>query len=293
MALPESIDYTAPAELPANRAGWELDPARAAVLVHDLQCYFVRSFVPGSQAITQALAGTAAVLAAARAAGVPVVYTAQQGDQAPERRGLQGDLWGPGMSARPEDTAIAADVAPLPGEAVLAKHRYSAFVSSDLAERLADQGRDQLVITGVYAHIGVTATAYDAFQRQIQPFVVADAVADFGAAEHARALAQVAGCCGMVATAAEVVAALAPPADDQGGWDAELRRGLDGLLTPDVVDAVIAAPEADLFELGLDSLRAFELLDRLAEAGVDIDFGDFTRQPTVAYLREQGALVAR
>ncbi len=39
-------------------------------------------------------------------------------------------------------------------------------------------------------------------------------------------------------------------------------------------------------------MRAFELLDRLLDAGADIDFGEFTRRPTVSYLREQGALLA-
>jgi hypothetical protein len=51
-------------------------------------------------------------------------------------------------------------------------------VRTDLSTRMG--GRDQLIIVGVYAHIGVLATALDPFMRDIQPFVVADAVADFG-----------------------------------------------------------------------------------------------------------------
>lgn len=40
-------------------------------------------------------------------------------------------------------------------------------------------------------------------------------------------------------------------------------------------------------------MRAFEMLDRLLDSGVDIDFGDFTRTPTVSFLRDQGALLAQ
>lgn len=297
MALPTLIDYAAPVPplrpLPQSRATWTLERDRAAVLVHDLQRYFLRPYAAGCPALEATLQQTAAVLAAARAAGVPVFYTAQHGDQEPVARGLQRDLWGPGMADDPEHTAIAAEVAPVPGEVVLTKHRYSAFARTDLAERLAAAGRDQLVITGVYAHIGVTATALDAFQREVHPFVVADAVADFGAEQHARALEQVAGCCGVVAMTADVVAALSvQPAGEQSGWDALLRGTLARLLPADVVEAAFADPEADLFELGFDSLRAFELLDVLADEGADIDFGDFTRRPTVAFLREQAALVS-
>jgi len=297
MALPNLIEYAAPVppqrELPQSKAPWVLEPTRAAVLVHDLQRYFLRPFAPGCPALASALAQTARILAAARAAGVPVFYTAQNGEKGD--RGLQGDLWGPGMSPEPEHTEIVAEVAPVEGETVLVKHRYSAFAKSDLADLLAAQGRDQLVVTGVYAHIGITATAFDAFCRDVQPFVVADAVADFGPEQHARALDEIAGCCGVVALAEDVVAVCASettPAGEPESWAEVVRSSLSGLLPAEVVTRAFADPAADLFELGLNSLQAFDMLDDLTEAGVDIDFGDFTRQATVAFLLDQAAVLA-
>lgn len=288
MTLPAGIDYLPPlTDLPASRASWRLERDRAAVLVHDLQRYFVRPYAAGCAALDGAVSATARILAAARAAGVPVFYTAQNGDQEPGERGLQADLWGPGMAADPDHTAILDEVAPAAGDTVLVKHRYNAFARSDLAEHLAMAGRSQLVITGVYAHIGVTATALDAFQREIHPFVVADAVADLGPEEHRRALAQVASCSGVVTLTDDVVVAFAAPELDEHPWDARFRRALTGLLPADVIDALFDRPDADWFELGLDSLRAFELLDLLAEDGLDVDFGEFTRTPTLAWLREQ------
>jgi bifunctional isochorismate lyase/aryl carrier protein len=177
---------------------------------------------------------------------------------------------------------------------VLVKHRYNAFARSDLAERMAAAGRTQLVVAGVYAHIGVVATAMEAFQREIHPFVVADAVADFGPEEHRRALEQVASCAGVVTLADDVVAAFtrgAAPAipDVRRGddWDQRFRAALDGVLPGEVVEAFFARPDADWFELGLDSLRAFDFLDGLVDDGLDIDFGEFTREPTLNWLRGQ------
>ncbi len=211
MSLPPMIDYALSADDlqgTASRAGWTLDPARAAVLVHDLQRYFVRPYAANCPALRDTLHGTARILAAARATGVPVFYTAQTGHASEIVRGLQGDLWGAGMRPVPEHTDIVTEVAPVAGETVLVKHRYSAFAHSDLAVRLAALGRDHLVVTGVYAHIGITATAFDAFMQEVHPFVVADAVADFSADEHLRGLAQVASCAGVVTRVDDVVDAL-------------------------------------------------------------------------------------
>lgn len=284
MTLPTGLDYTPPiGDLPASRASWALEADRAAVLVHDLQRYFARPYVEGSVALGGALASTARILAAARGAGVPVFYTAQRGDQDQPARGLQRDLWGPGMRAIPEHTDILEAVAPADGDTVLVKHRYSAFARSDFAERLSAAGRDQLVITGVYAHIGITATALEAFQREVEPFVVADAVADFSAEAHLRALEQIASCSGVVTVTEAVVSTFSPPSE----WDSRFRAALVGVVPEDVVELLFADPDTDWFAQGLDSLRAFEFLDRLVDDGLDFDFGDFTRTPTLNWLREQ------
>ncbi|WP_157537243.1 isochorismatase family protein [Nocardioides sp. Root190] len=303
MSLPPSIDYATPdlADFPASRAGWELSPDRAAVLVHDLQLYFTRPYAPDCAAFLQTVRRTAQILRAARGAGIPVYYTAQRGNQDQQARGLQRDLWGPGMQAVPEHTDIIEAVAPAPGERVLVKHRYSAFAGNELAAELAAQGRDQLVITGVYAHIGIAATAMEAFQREVHPFVVGDAVADFGPEEHALALRQIASCCGVVVGADAVVSVFeAATVGSRRGPDTGVGTGIDDLVRAELVlhlgeemaALTFTDAETDLFTLGLDSLRAFEVLDVLADAGVDVDFGAFTRRPTIGFLREQALAVA-
>ncbi|KII00532.1 isochorismatase [Streptomonospora alba] len=217
MPLPhiEPYELPAPAQLPPNRADWRPDPARAVLLIHDMQHYFLRPYRTGAQPLDGALANIAALGERARAAGVPVVYTAKPGDMPPEHRGLEGDFWGAGMRAVPEQSDIAAALRPQEGDVLVTKRRYSAFVGTDLAERLERMGRDQLLVTGVYAHIGCLLTAADAFMRDIQPFLIADATADFSAEDHRHALRYVAQRCGMALSTREAAAALSPaPAFD-------------------------------------------------------------------------------
>jgi len=109
-------------------------------------------------------------------------------------------LPGPGSAGRPARRGDRDAVAPEPGDTLLTKWQYSAFVRTDLLERLREQGRDQLVVTGVYAHIVVLMTACDAWVQDVQAFVVADAVADFSEREHRMALERAAGRCTVVTT---------------------------------------------------------------------------------------------
>ncbi|MGI5452419.1 isochorismatase family protein [Streptomyces sp. CA-249302] len=202
MALPAIAPYPlpAPTELPANRVSWTVDPARAVVLVHDLQQHFLSVFPAGAQPLTGMLDNTARLLREYRRLGVPVVYSAQRGGQTSEERGLQLDFWGPGVADDAEALAVPKAVAPQPGDTLLTKWKYSAFVRTELDELLRESGRDQLVIVGVYAHIGVLMTAADAWMRDIRAFVVADAVADFSRADHDLALRWAAGRCAVVTT---------------------------------------------------------------------------------------------
>jgi isochorismate hydrolase len=129
---------------------------------------------------------------------VKVAYTAQPGGMTDEERGLLTDFWGPGMRPDAADRDVVPELAPAPGDWILTKWRYSAFFRTDLLARMRASGRDQLVLCGVYAHIGVLATALEAYTHDIRPFLVADALGDFSEAYHRLALDYVAQRCGMV-----------------------------------------------------------------------------------------------
>jgi bifunctional isochorismate lyase/aryl carrier protein len=208
--LPTVAPYDLPRadELPKPRAPWTLERGRAALLIHDMQNYFLRIFAPDAAPLAPVVANIARLAEAARAVGVPVFYTAQEGEQDRRDRGLQADLWGPGMSWAPEHQPILAALAPKKGDLILVKHRYSAFQRSNLETLMRARGRDQLVIAGVYAHIGCTLTAADAFMRDIEPFMAADALADFSRAKHDLALSYVAEVCGVPLTTAQILEVL-------------------------------------------------------------------------------------
>ncbi|MFD3557861.1 isochorismatase family protein [Streptomyces goshikiensis] len=190
------------AELPTSTAQWTPDPSRAALLVHDMQRYFLAPFPP---AVRDPLVRHCAHLRERCAElGAPVFYTAQPGGMTDKDRGLLKDFWGPGMRVDPVDRQIVTELAPRPADQVLTKWRYSAFFRSDLLAQLHAQGRDQLIVCGVYAHVGVLATALEAFTNDIQVFLVADAVADFSADYHRLALDYAAARCSVVTTTEEV-----------------------------------------------------------------------------------------
>ena len=197
--LPTIADYPLPtrAELPANRVDWTIDATRAVLLVHDMQAYFLDAFGPSS-ALTKTVADNIAQLRdAARAHDVPVYFTAQPPTQRPEDRGLLWDFWGPGIQGDGRHRIVEA-LQPVPDEQLITKWRYDGFLRTDLEERIRRDGRDQLIITGVYAHIGCLATATSAFMRDIQPFLIADGLADFSAGYHASAVKYAAERCAVV-----------------------------------------------------------------------------------------------
>lgn len=192
-------------EIPPTRAPWRIEKPRTALLIHDMQNYFLRIYQHDAEPIRSVIANIAALAAAARAAGVPVFYTAQDGDQDRRDRGLQADLWGPGMSDVPEHQPIIDALKPEPSDFVLVKHRYSAFQRSNLETLMRVRGRDQLIVCGVYAHIGCTLTVADAFMRDIEAFLAADALADFSREKHDLALKYVADVCGVPLATARIL----------------------------------------------------------------------------------------
>lgn len=187
-----------PEELPVNAARWMPDPRRAVLLLHDMQRYFLRP-LPADAARADLVHNAARLRAHCAELGVPVAYTAQPGSMTEEQRGLLKDFWGPGMRAEQADRQVVDEVAPAEGDWLLTKWRYSAFHHSGLLGRMREEGRDQLIICGVYAHVGVLMTAVEAFTHDIRTFLAADAVADFTREHHLLALNYAAGRCAVVA----------------------------------------------------------------------------------------------
>ncbi len=205
VGIPPIAPYPLPmaAELPGNVARWAVDPARAVLLIHDMQRYFLQPFPDGIR--EQLVANTAWLRDRCDELGMPIAYTAQPGGMTEEQRGLLKDFWGPGMRVDPVDREVVEPLTPRPSDWVFTKWRYSAFFRSDLLERMRELGRDQLVICGVYAHVGVLMSAVEAFTNDIQAFVVADAIADFTEDYHRLAVEYAAERCAVVLTAKEVL----------------------------------------------------------------------------------------
>jgi trans-2,3-dihydro-3-hydroxyanthranilic acid synthase len=203
--LPTITRYAMPTagDLPSNTADWSIDPDRAVVLIHDMQRYFLNP-IP-SELRDDLVANTALVRDRCAARGVPVAYTAQPGGMTERQRGLLKDFWGPGMRADPEDRLVAPPLTPEADDWVFTKWRYSAFHRSDLLPRMRRHGRDQLVVCGVYAHVGVLMSAVEAYTNDIETFLVGDAVADFTPEYHRMALTYAAERCAVVLSAKEVL----------------------------------------------------------------------------------------
>ncbi|MGY3678361.1 isochorismatase family protein [Streptomyces sp. TE33382] len=204
--LPTIAPYPLPARgtLPVNTADWIPCPERAVLLVHDMQRYFLAAFPEPLR--SDVVHNAAQLRKSAAGLGVPVAWTAQPGGMSTQQRGLLRDFWGPGMQTRPEDREALPELAPEAGDWEFTKLRYSAFFRSGLLEQMRAAGRDQLVLCGVYAHIGVLATALEAYQHDIQPFLAADALGDFSEDEHRLALDYAARRCAVVLPSAEVFA---------------------------------------------------------------------------------------
>ena len=195
-------------ELPDNTAPWRLDRRRAALLVHDMQKYFLRRFPAGEAPLVDLVRNATRLRDRCARLGIPVCYTMQPGSMTVQERGLLKDFWGPGMTVEPADRDVVEPLRPRPTDWLLPKWRYSAFHRTALLSRMRASGRDQLVVCGVYAHVGILMSVTDAFSYDIQPFLAGDAVADFSEGDHRFALGYAARRCAVVHTTDQLLHAL-------------------------------------------------------------------------------------
>ncbi len=192
-----------------------------ALLIIDMQNSFLSA--RGSMAaiglppaeLQPALAGCVKLADAARAAGVPVIYTRYVYLPDYSDAGLLPTELVPAMrevnalAAGSWDAEIVPELTPQPGDLVIDKSRPSAFYGTRLEPVLTSRGIRSLVIAGVTTNICVETTARDAGQRDYRVHVVRDATAEFDPARHEHALTTIGFTFGWVDTLDEVLASWA------------------------------------------------------------------------------------
>lgn len=301
MALPKILPYPMPgeADLPKNKVAWMADHSRAVLLIHDMQQYFIDAFTPDQSPVVELIAHIQNLRSCCAELGIPVIYSAQPGGQAPEQRGLLQDFWGSGINDGPYQKRFVDAVAPTERDLLLTKWRYSAFQKTNLHEMMREQGRDQLMICGIYAHIGCLLTATEAFMKDIQPFFIADALADFSEEKHRLALTYAAERCAVTLTTERLVASLSQGqhtvSEHSVALSGEGESSADALplltlqtLRENVADLLqeqssnIGEDDHLIEYWGLDSIRIMSLAERLRRGGIDISFVELAERPTLA-----------
>ena len=289
MTIPTIGSYSMPlrADLPDNKVNWQADPSRMVLLIHDMQQYFIDAY-QGLSPVSELIEHIDKLREAAHKHSIPVIYTAQPGGQTREERGLLLDFWGDGIGHDPEKQRIIPSLAPAEEDLLLTKWRYSAFQKTDLLSIIRSTGRDQMMVCGVYAHIGCMLTAAEAFMQEIQPFFVADALADFSKDYHLQALKYASERCAYTLTTEEIVAQLNSTSTVTTEID---DKNLDPIVTPESLRTVVAnllfipeveiSVEEDVTMLGLDSIRIMTLVEKWRGQGMDIELIDLLEKPTL------------
>ena len=172
-----------------NEHEMRLDAGRSALLVVDMQKFFLDpdspTFTCGGLAI---LSTVRSMIEAFRRNGRPVIYTKHVHHPDNIDSGLMRWWWkGMCLEGSPESDIHPA-IAPLPGEKVVAKHRYSAFYGTDLEIVLRCLKVEDVVVSGIMTNLCCESTARDAYFRDFRVFVAADGTGSINEEMHVASL---------------------------------------------------------------------------------------------------------
>jgi biuret amidohydrolase len=194
----------------AEPYAFELTPSACALLIIDMQRDFLEPGGFGAMLgndvsqLRRTIAPNQTLLAAWRAAGLPVLHT-REGHQPdlsdlPPAKKVRGRgptcIGDPGPMGRilvrgEPGHAIIPQLAPLPGEVVIDKPGKGAFWSTDLHAILEGKGIRQLVMTGVTTEVCVHTTVREANDRGYECLVPSDCTGSYFPEFHAAGLAMI------------------------------------------------------------------------------------------------------
>lgn len=187
-----------------------LEPERSALLVVDLQRFFLDPSSPAFQAPARAILGGARRLVDAfRSARRPVIFLSHAHEDPERDGGLMARWWRQVCRAGEPGARVHAALGAREGE-VLTKCRYSGFSTPELEARLREGGISQLVVCGAMTNLCVESTVRAAFDLGFKTFVCADATAAHTEALHTASLASLSQGFSKILLVGDVEAAFAP-----------------------------------------------------------------------------------
>jgi ureidoacrylate peracid hydrolase len=190
-------------EVPARPEAIKLPLEATALLVVDMQNGYLSKggyldlIGTDVSPAPKAIKGTLAVIEAARAAGLRIIYL--QNGFSLDQREVGGeaapvfhksaalrymrrnpDYRGKLITRGSWDFDFVEGIEPRPGETVIVKARYSGFAGTNLDETLRGARISHLVFAGVNTNVCVESTLRDAFHREYFALMVADATYQSG-----------------------------------------------------------------------------------------------------------------
>jgi len=143
----------------------------SALVVIDLQKGIVAA--AAAQRAAEIIARASQLARAFRERGLPVVLVNVAG-RAPGRT----DAGPPKMSFPPDWTELVPELDQQPGDYLLTKQRFGAFIGTSLDGYLRQRGVTQVVLAGISTSIGVESTARSAYDLGYNVAFVVDAMTD-------------------------------------------------------------------------------------------------------------------
>lgn len=158
---------------------------KSAVIVIDMLNDFVTGTIKCERA-ERIIPPLQKLLAAARQAGVPVIYSNDC-----HLPGIDKELriWGPHAIRGTEGAEVIPELKPEPQDYVVPKRRYSGFCGTDLGLLLRELGVDTVILTGLHCNMCVRHTAADAYFNDFNIVVPADGTEAFTEADYQGGLA--------------------------------------------------------------------------------------------------------
>jgi len=174
-----------------------IDPRRTALIAYDVCRRALPPADPARRAAMRpVLEAWVSMIAAARAAGVPVIYTtpvsrADGADVVLLPTDLAAETGVPPLTNGIEGTIEAGfpdEIAPLAADYVFLKRRPSAFYGTGIAELLHMLRRDTIIIGGGATNRGVETSVREAFNMDLATIVARECCWSGDAAAHAYSL---------------------------------------------------------------------------------------------------------